>query len=184
MKIRRNHIVFITALIVTVPLLIFAFSPIYLIHVKCNPQSLNSVQILSLDTIIRSETKSIVYFDFKAFIVDQSQSISKVNLFIRPSSIPTWVQQMDYLVTNSYIIGTAQLGSENFPVIKNEHYLYRLIAENGTLLSDGTIDATVDKISGGDSWLIAVIGILASVLQIVSIFIEPMNTIEKIEKVM
>ena len=170
MRLKRNYIVLATALLVTAPLLYLALTPINLINIQVRPLQNNAVRILSADTVIRSNTMSTVFFDFRALIEDPA--ITKVKLSIRPSAVSAWFQQVDYDVSNGFVLGTAQLGSIDYPVKRTERYSYRLEAADGTLLSDGQIDVVVDRIAGGETWLIAGIGIFSALLQILSMFLE------------
>ena len=171
MRLRRTYLVLATALLVTGPLLYLALSPINLINIEVRPLQSKGARILSADIVIRSKTASIIFFDFRALV--ESPSTAKVKLSIRPSSESTWYQQTEYDVRDSFVLGTAQLGSKDYPVKHTEHYSYRLEAPDGTLLSDGRIEAAVDQIAGGEGWVLAGIGLFASLLQILSTFLEP-----------
>lgn len=170
MKVKSSILILATTLLVTVPLLYFAFSPINLIHIQIRPLQNYGTRILSSDTFIRSDRAIIVFFDFRAYV--ENPSISEVRLDIRPSAEPVWYQQENYYVSNGFVMGTAQLGSREWPVKQTEQYTFRLVAADGSLLSEGQINAVVDQIAGSESWLIGGIGAFASLLQIVSTVLE------------
>jgi hypothetical protein len=169
MKLNRGILILASALFITIPLVYLAFSPINLIHVQVRPVQNYGTRILSTDILMRSATTTVVYFDFKALV--DSSSISKIRLSIRPSAESEWYEQ-EYVVAQGLAMGVAQLGSEKFPVKQREQYTFRLTSTDGSMLSDGQIQAEVDHIAGSENWIIGGIGILASVLQIIYAILE------------
>jgi hypothetical protein len=108
----------------------------------------------------------VVFFDLHAYV--ELPSISTVILELRPAPEGKWYPQPPYTVSEGFILGTAQLGSPQWPLKRDEHYSFRLRADTGPVLSEGQIIATVKRIAGLDHWVAGGIGLLASVLQIAS----------------
>ncbi len=81
------------------------------------------------------------------------------------------MQGSGYRVDNSLAINTFQLGSKKYPVRKNESYYYRIEDQNGRILSHGQISSEARQAVGAENKLLAFLGILALVLQILSVFL-------------
>lgn len=166
---KRKYVVIATALFVTAPLLYLALKPINLINVQVRPLHNNAVRILSADTVVRSDNTNVVFFEFRALVEDES--IKEVKLSIRASGEPIYNEQQKPHVSNGFVLVTAQLGSTEYPIRQTEDYNYLLMKDDNNILSEGRINVQVEQIAGSETWLIAGIGIFASLLQILSTFI-------------
>lgn len=170
MKISRSLLLCFTALLVTLPLLYLALNPVYIVHINIQPNILKGIQLTCKDIITQPDGNGVVYFDVRGNI--QDRSLTKVQMLIRPyPENKRYPLSADFTVSDGYLIGTAQLGSSEWPVYKDEKYTFQIKTIDGVLLSEGNLLATVKPIAGGDRWLIIGIGLLASILQILSIFI-------------
>ena len=95
-----------------------------------------------------------------------------IKMEISPDEENKWyLQGTGYRVIDSVFIGKFQLGSKEWPMKKNQHYLFRLTSDNGQLLAQGEIDARVHKIYGTESILLIFVTLLASIVQIFAFLI-------------
>ena len=162
----RTRAILPIATLVTLPLLYVGFRPIRLVHIQIRPAHTSGIRILSTDIVIRSDRAIAVFFDFKALV--DNPTTSKVTLHIRPWAFSDWYAQQDYSVAKGFVMGTAQLGSRQWPVKKTERYAYRLQGDDGTTLSEGQIDAVVDRIARADSFVVGGLGLLAAAIEVLS----------------
>lgn len=165
-------LLFLPVFLVTCILLYLSFNPVRLVHIHIQPDRQHGVRLFTTDILVHLDSQSVAFFDVRAYAEDPS--ISKVSLYIRPSSVSTWYPH-NFDVSDRFIIGTAQLGSSDWPLNKDEHYTFRLETKgkgsgDGRVLSDGKILASVYHIAGAEPWFIGGIGLLASGLQIISFF--------------
>jgi hypothetical protein len=159
--------VLLTALLITMPLMYFSIRPVYLVEVVTQPTSEARAQVLSKQVLTRPDGNGVIFFDFRALV--GSASGERLYLEIRPDTEPTFYRQGDgYRIINGVAEGVAQLNSPKWPVHQDENYTFRLIDASGAPWLEGAILARVHALSGTAPWLIGAIGLLASVLQILS----------------
>lgn len=165
----HKFIVFATVILVTIPLLYLSLRPVYIVHISIQPRMLKGVTLLSSKITTQPDGDGVVFFDMAGHVEDSS--IFQVIFSIRPSTVNKWYSQGSYDVSKGVFWGTAQLGSVEWPVIHDEQYSFRLSSNNDALLSAGDILVRVERIAGTNQWLIGVIGVVASLLQIFSFFV-------------
>jgi hypothetical protein len=165
MDIRKVIILILTIVLVTIPLCIFVAKPVSLVHLQVIPnQNYNSARILSTDIHLKQKEPSEIHFDMQAYL--QDKAISEVIMSIRPDAEGNWYPQTPFMVDNGYVVGTAQLGSNRWPLKESEEYSYKLYSKDNKILSEGRIIASINHIAGADSLIILGIGLVASILQI------------------
>jgi hypothetical protein len=175
---------FVVAIFVTAPLVYVASKPNRIVEVSIQPEDDTAARVLSRGVVARSYGGP-VFFDFRAEVRDPS--IEHAALLIRPEAIKEFYMQDEpngYPVDNGIARGTAQLGSAEFPLQHDAQYSFRLVRmSSGVLpppgtgvLAEGIIFARVTEIAGPDRLMIGVIGVLASVIQILYAFVTALQT--------
>lgn len=164
-------IVIAAAAFVTAPLLYYAMHPVHIVHIFMQPKILNGMTLFSNKIITRPDSNGIVFFDMDGYIEDPS--IIRIIISIKPCSKPDWYEGNYSKVPRGIFLGTARLGTAQWPVTNDEEseYSYKLVSSDGILLSQGNILARVETVAGGNQLLIVAIGLLASVLQILSLLL-------------
>lgn len=160
------------SLFITGVILVFALKPsILLYEVQLAVDNQRGVQFPNKNWIITPDSDGIVNFNLMGTV--ENRGIDMVKFEISPNEEGKWYLQMNgYRVINNTFIGKAQLGSREYPMVKDQHYGFRLLTQdNASLLAQGTITAKVHKIYGTSSLLLIFITLLASILQIISYFI-------------
>lgn len=165
---KRRYILLLISALVTTPLIWKSLSPNKLIKIQVQPQQNDAVNILPLETSLHTTINSPIFFEFVASIDDPS--IERVNLCIRPSDEQVCYQQKGFSISNGQVSGIAQLGSQEYPVVKPEHYTYKLYTIDNNILSNGKINVDVNRVVESEIWLITGIGLFASIVQILSMF--------------
>jgi hypothetical protein len=95
-------------------------------------------------------------------------------LKIFPNGASGWVLQPDCCTMSSGIIsGKAQLGSPKYPLTKPSDYAFRLEDDAGMPVITGRIITRIHRYADGPWWATAVLGILASVAQLVTLWRNP-----------
>lgn len=157
--------ILVMALLVTAPLLWFSWRPLYLVEVLIQPTSEARGQILVRQILTKADGNGVVFFDFRALVGSDVGEF--LFLEIRPAAEAKFYRQGDgYRVVDRIVSGVAQLGHPDWPVHQDEKYTFRLVATGGIPLLDGTILAKAHPISGTSPWVLAAIGLLASVIEI------------------
>jgi hypothetical protein len=152
-----------TAGLVTGPLVWLSLMPVLLVVVEVRPRSENGARVLSTTTLLRTDGSGPAFLDIRALLDDEN--VSAVDLALRPALEDHFYSQSSLSVSGRLALGTAQLGSSEWPLRRDEQFTYRLSA-NGSIVSEGEITTTVYRIAGSDPRVIAGIGILASLMQI------------------
>jgi hypothetical protein len=92
-------------------------------------------------------------------------------LAILPNGSADWFQQANCCqVSQGVIRGTAQLGSPQYPLTEWTDYAFRLDDAAGTPVMTGRIDAKLHRYAEGPWWATAVLGIVASVAQLITLW--------------
>ena len=144
--------------------------PVYLIDILVQPISESQVYVLSKRALTRAGSNGVAFFDFRALLVDPSK-VDRVFLEIRPASERTYYPQWEdgATVVNGLVSGVAQLGAPQWPLHQDEQYEFRLLDQTKAHLVEGTIIARANAISGTSPWLLAAIGLVASIVQLLSV---------------
>lgn len=165
----RNAAIGATALLVTAPLVWFGLAPIYIVQILIQPTAEIEAQVLAKEVLTQQGSGGVVFFDFAARLKDSA--IERVVLEIRPEAERTFYRQGDgYRVDDGVATGVAQLGSPEWPLKRDERYTFRLVVPPNRSILDGKIIAKVHPVAGGSPALVVAIGVLASVLQVLSVF--------------
>ncbi len=170
MKVSRPIYILLTAMLITLPLFYFSLKPKLFVRVLINSEKNDNITILTTDQLTEADGEGKAFGHFKAIVSDMS--INLVYLKIRPVAEEKYYIQGDgYWVDNGLVINTFQLGSKEYPIRKNESYYYKIEDQSGRTLSHGQISSEARQTVGVESELLAFLGILALVLQILSVFL-------------
>jgi hypothetical protein len=154
-----------TAVLVTVPLMALALRPVKIVEIDLAPSLIRSGHLpcTAATTRVRSGP------GFFQFVVEGlAADVRKVRLHITPDGIKESFPQDDYVVQEGRASGRAQLGSDKYPLSQDERYMFRLTdADSDTTLMEGTVLVRVEELAGPAPSILALIGALASVIQIV-----------------
>lgn len=158
-----------TALLVSAPLIYLSVRPAYFVDIFVQPDSEAQAQVLSRRILARADDNGVVFFDFRAVV--ESPLISRVFLEIRPAAEPNYYPQWKdgVPVVKRVASGVAQLGSPKWPLHQDEQYMFRLVDPNRAPLVEGAVTANAHAVSGASPWLLAAIGLVASVVQLLSV---------------
>ena len=90
-------------------------------------------------------------------------------LEISPQEQGQYFRQAEPLgVLDQAILGKFQLGSREYPLHRDESYDYRIVTDQGALVAAGRISARVFRVQDVPGRLITGIGILASLLHVLT----------------
>lgn len=159
----------VLSLCVTCIILFFFIKPKILFEVKLLVDRQSGINFSNKNWLIRPDSDGIVNFNLMGTL--ENKNIHQIKFEISPDEGSKWYLQGDsYKVIDNMFIGKAQLGSREYPMEKDQHYGFRLIQDNESLLAQGTINAKVRKIYGTSSLLLIFITLLASTVQIFLFF--------------
>lgn len=166
MKMGAGALLALTVALVTAPLAVLALRPMQLTVVAVRPNESGTVRMLTSDVLVRQDVPGAVFFDLRARLAPAGTRT--VTVEVRPSEVGKWYTQLPAPVDDGFMVATVQLGSADAPLTKDEWYAYRLRDQKGAVVADGRIAASVYRIAGADRWIVGTIGLVASVLQLVS----------------
>lgn len=169
---RLSMIGIVSSLFVSGVILVFAIKPSTMFfEVQLTVDNQKGLTFSNKSWIITPNSNGIVNFNLMGTV--ENKDIAFVKLEISPNEEGKWYPQTGgYRVIDKTFIGKAQLGSRQYPMERDQHYGFRLLAQDGAgLLAHGTITAKVHKIYGTSSLLLVYVTLLASLLQIFSYFI-------------
>ena len=157
----------ILSVVLTIILSLFVLKPtISCYEVQLITDSQRGVKFSAKNWVASPDSDGVVNF-FVMGTVD-TLGIKQCKLEISPGEEGKWyLQTGGYPAIDNMFIGKAQLGSKEYPMTKDQHYGFRITADNGRLLSQGTISAKAHQVYGTSSLLLILISVLASVLQVV-----------------
>jgi len=111
----------------------------------------------------------VATFLFRARTDNPSGDSLKLKIF--PNGASEWFLQRDFCtVSSGIIIGKAQLGSPKYPLTKPSDYAFRLEDASAAPVITGRIITRIHRYADGPWWATAVLGIFASVAQLVTLF--------------
>jgi hypothetical protein len=152
------------ALLVTLPLIVLTFKSARAVEIYTVPESEDGAKVGCKFVLTRAYNGPAA-FEFCAELVDSN--VEKVVLKIRPIESAQYYDQGVWRVEKGHVRGVAQLGSEGWPVKDDADYSFRLVvADDDRTLANGKIIAKVNELVIHPGWLVFVIGLLASVVQI------------------
>jgi hypothetical protein len=156
---------------VSVMVAYYSIFPTYVLQISIDPHSSQDIQLRRDKVVVINSGKEPLFFDIAGEVF--RPTLLEVSLSMRDPKHPEFKKQGDFKVSRGSFLGTVQLGSAETPIISDQDYPY--IIESGddkSRLSEGSIQVQVKAvISGTSQWwmrIIAGIGLLASVLQIIS----------------
>ena len=164
----RRVILLAVVILVTIPLIYFSLQPVYLVKIYIQPRKQDEVKLARSKIETYQEGRGPIYFDVDGYVDDKA--IGKTFLSVRPASESEWYFNKEgFPVTDGAFLGTVQLGSATWPLTQDTNYSYKFTSlnQNGPILGEGEIDAHVRPLSSANPVLIAVIGLVASILQII-----------------
>jgi len=152
------------ALLVTLPLVVLTFKSARVVEIYIMPESEDGAKV-GCKFLLTRAYNGPAPFEFCAELGDSN--IEKVILKIRPNESTQYYDQGIWHVEKGRVRGVAQLGSEGWPVKDDSDYSFRLVvADDDRTLANGRIIAKVNELAIHPGWLVFVIGLLASVVQI------------------
>lgn len=152
-----------TGVFVTMPLLWYAWMPVRLVEIHLVPNFAPSAQI-ACKTITTRTYGGPAFFDFT--VENLGLQVREVRLGITPETLKESFN-VDYIAEDGRASGRAQLGSIAAPISHDEGYTFRLSdKEANTTLASGSIFARVDEVASPSPWMLAALGTIASVIQI------------------
>lgn len=174
-QLRSGLPVLLTGLLVTIPLWAMVSWQTGIVNIDVRPLTLDGVRLLTTAASASRDGNRVVYFDLIAAI--QDVNVATVGVFLRPGPTGDWVRSNEANVSAGLIVATVQLGSAQYPIGGRTDFSFKLVAEpdetgNGRTVTTGTIVATPESRASTDPWLVAAIGMLASVIQLLTLFWE------------
>ncbi len=164
----RRVIMLAVVILVTIPLIYFSLEPVYLVKIYMQPRKQDGVKFTSNKIETYQEGRGPVYFDVDGYVDDKT--IEKAFFSVRPANESEWYTLKEgFQVKDGFFLGTVQLGSAQWPVTQDADYSYKFTSLNrqGPILGEGDIDVHVRPLSSANPLLIAGIGVVASILQII-----------------
>jgi hypothetical protein len=154
-----------TALLITVPLWYYAARPVRMVQIQLSPTFTASGHLPCAVSNTRVNAGP-AFFQFD--IEGLATNVRRVALSIVPDNGKSFVLQDRGLpVQNGRASGRAQLGSDDYPITQASGYTFQLVdVDTNTTLMQGLIFAHVDELAGPTPWTLALIGLLASIIQI------------------
>jgi hypothetical protein len=132
------------------------------------PDSEADAKIICKAIHIRELRGKSAFFDFQAAVMDTG--VHDVKIQIRPADENKHYDFGPFRVENGLVLGTVQLGSDQWPMDRDEDYTFQLMdARYDRSLMSGKITARVVEIAGGSQWFVLPITLLASLIQIVQV---------------
>jgi hypothetical protein len=147
---------------------VFGFRAVDVVEVTIQSHLLDHI-VLTSTTVSQLEPVNhrYVIFDFNGIV---TMPVPGLRLRLRSGHDPSWFNQPCCQVSGTSFFGTAQLGSAEWPLVKDERLTFQLLSEpDATLLAEGTIQARVTPLRGTEPWVqpvIAWVGLVAALLQI------------------
>jgi hypothetical protein len=113
------------------------------------------------------------FFQLVAQVSQQTSTASEVRgelfLEISPQEQAQYYRQAEPLaMLDRTIVGKFQLGSKEYPLHRDEFYAYRIVTDQGAHVAAGSISARVYRVQDVPGRLITGIGILASLLHVLT----------------
>lgn len=163
-----------TVVLVTAPLLFLSARPVYLAEIMIANSAAQSVQVLSTGRLAQVGGSGVASVDLE--IVLRAPYPSALRLELRPNAEAIWYEQGSSDPNYEGLVRfVARYGSENSPLYQTERYTMRLLDPAGSVVWQAESVAVVRAIAGGDRFLVAAIGLIASALQIAA-FVLPGST--------
>jgi len=160
---------------VSLPFIYVEFHPtIYAdITLVANDESGSGVHLEQpLIPLCRVDGAGVATFLFRARADHPYGDHLKLKIF--PNGASEWFLQPDCCtVSTGRISGKAQLGSPSYPLTKPSDYVFRLEDAAGASLITGRIITRIHRYADGPWWATAILGILASVAQLVTLWRNP-----------
>lgn len=173
-------VVLLLALCAVTTISIVAFEDAYVVDVTVQSRQLKDV-VLTSTTIsgIKPAAQGFVVFDFLGGI---TRSVAGLRLNIHSARDSTWHSQPCCQISGGSFFGTAQLGSQQWPLREDEWYTFQLLAQPGDIvLAEGTIHAGVTAVQTTPSWVRRILmwlAVLATVAQVVQVFHQICSLVE------
>jgi hypothetical protein len=163
----QKCLIFLTALLTAFILCVFFFSD-HAYVIKIITKDSPGFQLLNKNWVIEPDSDGIVHFSIFGRLNDAT--IKKIIFEIQPDQEHKYYQQGNgYDVNNHEFIGNAQLGSHQYPMKKRQHYLFKIISEDGKqILSKGEIEAIPYYLLTKVSFLLTFLPLLSAGLTILT----------------
>jgi hypothetical protein len=163
---KRNLAILGTALLVTSPLCCFGLRPTLLVEVLVEPTSGSQGQAVTRRVVTQPDSNGVVFWELRVQLPKPAQD---VQLELRPETERRFYRQSPGVPLSDGVLAfVVQLGSPEWPVRDDQRYSFRFMSSDGESLLDGEVLARVRPIAGSTPWVVASIGLLASVLQILA----------------
>ena len=171
MRLFWKTLLLLSTLFIAVMLTYFSIVPTYVLQISVEPRSSQEIEMRRDKVVVINSGKEPIFLDIAGDV--SKPTLSEVSLSVRDPKHAEFKKQGAFKVSRGSFLGTVQLGSAETRITSDENYTY--IIESGddkSRLSEGNIQVQVKAvISGTSQWwmtIIAGMGLLASVLQIIS----------------
>jgi len=143
-------------------------TPVYLVRIELSQSQPFGLQFTCNEHVVELDGNGVAYMNI--CVVFDNHVPSNVRFEVQSSKDPTWFPHDFTVTSNGFLFGVVQLGDPKNRLHQDEDYAYRMTAlDDNRSLSYGKIRATVRPVAGHDPMIIAVLGMSASVLQILSV---------------
>ncbi|WP_289020386.1 hypothetical protein [Desulfobacter postgatei] len=163
---------FIVICMVSLPFIYIEFNPTIYADITLVADDKNESGFHLEQPIIplcRVDGKGVATFIFRTRVDHSYGDQFKLKIF--PNGASEWFLQPECCtVSKDRISGKAQLGSPKYPLTKPSDYIFRLEDATGVPVITGRIITRIYRYADGPWWATTVLGILASVAQLVSLW--------------
>lgn len=158
--------ILIVAIGVTMPLVVWASSPVQLVAIYVQPDDEEHARVVTKATVVKARA-GVIAFEFEAVTTDAR--VEYVTLQVRADDSARFQEQSPALrVDDGVVKWVVQLGAGDVPLAEHGVYVFQLASSpDGRVLVDGRILTHVSEIAGAQRWYLAGVGIFASIIQIV-----------------
>jgi hypothetical protein len=142
---------------------------VHIVRINLNAQVTDKVNFINTTMDARPDERGVVYVDLLG--TSDLPSASRLNLMIYPATVPNgFAQPWCCEIAKNTFYGKIQLGSEQYPVKKDELYSFEMkLAPADVLVGKGTIKAEVEELTEQNKstqTIMGGVGLLAALLQI------------------
>jgi hypothetical protein len=158
----------VVALCAVATISLVAFEEAHVVDVTIQSRLLKDVVLTSIAVNdVKPAAQGFVVFDFLGAV---NRSVAGLKLNIHSARESVWYAQPCCEVSGGSFFGTAQLGSDRWPLREDERYTFQLLTAPGEMvLAEGTIHAGVTAVETTPPWArwaLAWLAALATVMQL------------------
>jgi hypothetical protein len=169
----RKVILSVCVCFITGVLVYLSLRPSYVLQVSVEPRSSRGLEIRRDKTVIISDGKEPIFLDITGDV--SNPNISRVSLSMRDPNNVQFEKRGEFRVSQGSFWATVQLGSREAPIVGDRDYPYLIdSADDNSRLSEGSVQirqtAVISYLNRGLTIVMTVMGVLASLLEIVNFF--------------